>query len=133
MFSKEWYPEDNLGDINQDGIPDYFAIAIWGNGLSLITTVTGAEPADGDLNDLAGANPDEDYIPGVWQSQGKLAIVNKSLASYAPIGYAFNNRLEFRGFHYGLNETSITKSVVCFSEAETNAYKAAFAEKNGRD
>ena len=133
VFSKEWYPEDNLGDINQDGIPDYFAIAIWGNGMSLITTMTGAEPADGDLNDLAAGNPDEDYIPGVWQSQGKLSLVNKELASYAPVGYPLNNRLEIRGFHYGLNETSLTLSDVCFSEAETNAYKAAFKAKNNAD
>ena len=133
VFSKEWYPEDNLGDINQDGIPDYFAIATWGNGLSLITTMTGAEPADADLNDLAAGNPDEDYIPGVWQSQGKLSLVNKELASYAPIGYPLNNRLELRGFHYGLNETSLTLSDVCFSDAEQAAYKAAFKEENNRD
>ena len=132
VFSKEWQPEDNLGDINQDGIPDYFAIAIWGNGLSLITTVTGAEPADGDLNDLAAANPDDDCIPGVWLSQGKLAIVLKELASYAPVGYEFNNRLELRGFHYGLNETSLTMSEPSFSEAEQKAWEA-FAADNGLD
>ncbi|MBQ3808553.1 MAG: LamG domain-containing protein [Kiritimatiellae bacterium] len=133
VFAKEWKAEDNLGDINQDGIPDYFAIATWGNGMTLITTMTGAEPADADLNDLADGNPDEDYIPGVWQSQGKLSLVNKELASYAPIGYPLNNRLELRGFHHGLNETSLTLSDVCFSEAETNAYKKAFAAANGRD
>ena len=134
VFSKEWYPEDNLGDINQDGVPDYFAHAGWGDGgSSLITSTVGGEANDNDLVDIATGNPDGDFIPGVWQAQGALSIVNRALASYAPIGYAFNNRLEFRGFHYGLNETSITKSVVCFSEAETNAYKAAFAEKNGRD
>ena len=134
VFSKEWYPEDNLGDINQDGVPDYFAHAGWGDGgSSLITSSVGGEATDSDLVDIASYNPDGDFIPGVWQAQGALSIVNRALASYAPIGYAFNNRLEFRGFHYGLNETSITKSVVCFSEAETNAYKAAFAEKNGRD
>ena len=133
VFSKEWYPEDNLGDINQDGIPDYFAIATWGNGLSLITTMTGAENADADLTDIAAGNPDEDYIPGVWQAQGKLNLVNKELASYAPIGYPLNNRLELRGFHYGLNETSLTMSDVCFSTAETNAYKAAFKAKNNAD
>ena len=133
VFSKEWYPEDNLGDINQDGIPDYFAIATWGNGMSLITTMTGAEPADADLNDLADGNPDEDYIPGVWQAQGKLSLVNKELASYAPIGYPLNNRLEIRGFHHGLNETSLTLSDPSFSDAEQAAYKAAFKEENNRD
>ena len=133
VFAKEWKAEDNLGDINQDGIPDYFAIATWGNGMTLITTMTGAEPADADLNDLADGNPDEDYIPGVWQSQGKLSLVNKELASYAPVGYPLNNRLELRGFHHGLNETSLTLSDVCFSEAETNAYKAAFKAKNNAD
>ena len=94
--------------------------------------MTGAENADADLNDIAAGNPDEDYIPGVWQSQGKLAIVNKSLASYAPIGYPLNNRLELRGLHYGLNETSLTMSEPSFSEAEQKAWEA-FAADNGLD
>ena len=134
VFSKEWKSEDNLGDINQDGIPDYFAIATWGDGVdSLITTMTGAAKTDADLTDLAGGNPDEDFIPGVWQAQGKLNLVNKELASYAPIGYPLNNRLELRGFHYGLNETSLTASDPSFSAAEQKAYKAAFLAANGAE
>ena len=133
IFSKEWYPEDNLGDINQDGIPDTFAVTVWGSGASLIQATTGLDDLLGDLNDIAAGNPDEDYIPGVWQAQGKLNLVNKELASYAPIGYPLNNRLELRGFHYGLNETSLTLSDVCFSTAETNAYKAFFKAKNNAD
>lgn len=134
VFAKEWQPEDNLGDINQDGIPDYFAIATWGNGVdSLITTMTGGDKTEADLTDLADGNPDEDYIPGVWQAQGKLNLVNKKLASYAPIGYPLNNRLEIRGFHHGLNETSLTLSDPSFSDAEQAAYKAAFKEENNRD
>jgi len=134
VFAKEWKPEDNLGDINQDGIPDYFAIATWGNGVdSLITTMTGADKTEADLTDLADGNPDEDFIPGVWQAQGKLNLVNKELTSYAPIGYPLNNRLELRGFHHGLNETSLTTSDPSFSDAEQAAYKAAFKEENNRD
>ena len=133
VFSKEWQPEDNLGDINQDGIPDYFAIATWGNGVdSLITTMTGADKTEADLTDLAAGNPDEDYIPGVWQAQGKLTLINKELASYAPVGYPLNNRLELRGFHHGLNESSLTTSDPSFSDAEQKAWEA-FAADNGLD
>ena len=132
IFAKEWREEDNLGDINQDGIPDAFAWTVWGNGQTLIEATAGVESLAGDLNDLSAGNPDEDFIPGVWQAQGKLSIVNKELASYAPSGYAFNNRLELRGFHYGLNETAVADSAASFSEDEQRAWEA-FADANGLD
>ncbi len=137
IFSREWLEADNCGDINADGVPDLFAIKVWRGGRLLSTAgdaATGGSIAIGsDLLDLADGNPDEDFIPGVWQAQGKLNLVNKELASYAPIGYPLNNRLEIRGFHHGLNETSLTLSDPSFSDAEQAAYKAAFKEKNNRD
>ena len=137
IFSREWLEADNCGDINADGVPDLFAIKVWRGGRLLSTAgdaATGGSIAIGsDLLDLADGNPDEDFIPGVWQAQGKLNLVNKKLTSYAPVGYPLNNRLEIRGFHHGLNETSLAASDPSFSEAEQAAYKAAFKEENNRD
>ena len=137
IFSREWLEADNCGDINADGVPDLFAIKVWRGG-KLLTTAGDAATGGGiaigsDLLDLADGNPDEDFIPGVWQAQGKLNLVNKELASYAPVGYPLNNRLEIRGFHHGLNETSLTLSDPSFSDAEQAAYKAAFKKENNRD
>ena len=137
IFSREWLEADNCGDINADGVPDLFAIKVWRGGRLLSTAgdaAAGGSIAIGsDLLDLADGNPDEDFIPGVWQAQGKLNLVNKKLTSYAPVGYPLNNRLEIRGFHHGLNETSLAASDPSFSEAEQAAYKAAFKEENNRD
>ncbi len=134
IFSKEWLAADNLGDINQDGIPDYFATAGWGDGGdSLIATTTGGETLANDLVDIASGNPDGDYLPGYWTGGTGATLVDSATSSYAPVGYEFNNRLEIRGFHDGLNETSVALSDVWFSEAETNAYKLAFAAANGTD
>ena len=148
VFSKEWVVEDNLGDINQDGIPDYFAMVGWGDGKeSLIASTTGGDTKENDLTDLAGGNPDADFLPGVYEQLGVERLIGASYQisigghtydapaknSYAPVGIPFSNRLELRGFHDGLNETQVTKSDVSFSISETNAYKAAFKEANGRD
>ena len=131
IFSREWLEADNCGDINADGVPDLFAIKVWRGGRLMTTSadaIMGGGIAIGsDLLDLADGNPDEDFIPGVWQAQGKLSLVNKELASYAPVGYPLNNRLEIRGFHHGLNETSLTLSDVSFSGAEQAAWEAFVA------
>lgn len=116
VFAKEWLPADNLGDINQDGVPDAFAIKTWKGG-KLIPLVAGVEnDTDADLVDLAQSNPDEDYLPGVF---GDVAN------SYAPIGQPFGTRIELRGFDNGLNATDYTASDVSFSDAEQAAYTAA--------
>ena len=146
IFSREWRIADNLGDINQDGVPDTFATTVWGGGQSLIQATTGLDNLEGDLQDLAGGNPDEDYLPGVY-GEGETALAStyelriggatfaggRAVNSYAPIGLALNNRMELRGFHEGLNEQVLTTSDVSFSKAETNAYKAAFKAANGAD
>lgn len=115
IFAKEWLPADNLGDINQDGVPDAFAIKTWKGG-KLLNLVYGAEDTEVDLNDLAQSNPDEDYLPGVYADKAM---------SYAPIGVPFSTRLELRGFDNGLNATDYTKSDVSFSKDEQAAYTAA--------
>ncbi|MGN0854053.1 MAG: LamG domain-containing protein [Kiritimatiellia bacterium] len=123
IFAKEWRVADNLGDINQDGVPDVFAIKTWKGG-KLLSLVYGAETdAAADLNDLAQSNPDEDYLPGVYAGS----------SSYAPIGPAFNTRTELRGFDLGLNATDYTVSKLEFGEEEQKAYRAATGEDYNPD
>ena len=145
VFSKEWKVEDNLGDINQDGIPDTFAVTPWGSGESLIRATTGLENVDGDLVDIAAGNPDEDYLPGVYAQdstsllQGNYQVTIGGITyqagaknSYAPVGIAFNNRMEIRGLHEGLNETVLTRSEPSFSKDEQKAWEV-YAAANGLD
>lgn len=125
VFAKEWLTPDNLGDINQDGVPDAFAIRTWKGG-KLIPLVAGVEEdVDADLTDLAASNPDEDYLPGVFEQDGVVALVNDSQNSYAPVGIPLTTRTEIRGFHRGLNAQDITLSDADFSEDEQKAYTAA--------
>ncbi len=116
VFAKEWLVADNLGDINQDGVPDAFAVKTWKGG-KLIPLVAGVQDdTEADLIDLGGSNPDEDLLPGVY------ADVKKS---YAPVGRPFTTRLEVRGFDTGLNARDVGHSDVSFSEDEQKAYTAA--------
>ncbi|MBQ1344837.1 MAG: hypothetical protein IIY62_00605, partial [Kiritimatiellae bacterium] len=125
IFAKEWLPADNLGDINQDGVPDAFAIKTWKGG-KLIPLVAGVEnDADADLVNLADSNPDEDYLPGVFQQDGMVALVDSARNSYAPVGIPLTTRTEIRGFDRGLNAIDITRSDAEFSEDEQKAYTAA--------
>ena len=112
IFSREWMPADNCGDINADGVPDAYAMAVWKGG-NLIELMDG-DILENDLMDLAGANPDEDYLPGVYRGAGGTALVNGSDNSYAPIGSPFSSRLEFRGFRSGLNARDLARSDISF-------------------
>jgi len=133
VYAKEWRVADNLGDINQDGVPDAYAATVWGTGQSLIQASTGMDDLEGDLVNIAASNPDEDYLPSIARALQNAQIYNRGGSSYAPFDYALDNRLEVRGFHEGLNETSIARSDVSFSEDEARAYKDYFREVNGTD
>ncbi len=129
VFAKEWKPTDNLGDINQDGVPDVFAHTDWAGG-NLIKLAAGNEDDEtlitSDLLDLAQTNPDEDKLPGILKQSvnGALSLTDEGGQSYAPIGLDFITRWEIRGLHEGLNATDLTKSDVDFSEDEQKAYTA---------
>ena len=131
VFAKEWMPADNLGDINQDGIPDVFATTVWpGANTTLIQAGTGGEILDNDLANLAKVNTDEDYLPGVWNNKGEVTLVDNAKGSYAPIGHAFTAIREIRGFHDGLNAIGNGfASDVNFSEEEHAAWEAYAAAK----
>ena len=46
IFAREWLPEDNLGDINGDGVPDEFAVKKWRGGYQIPAADTIAKIAD---------------------------------------------------------------------------------------
>ena len=137
IFAREWLTTDNLGDINQDGVPDVFVHTTWGNGK--ILDVLGYDSVQDDLRDIAGSNPDEDYLPGIYGANGQIANVNSTGSSYAPIGLAFTTRREFRGLGTGLNEKGISDPD--FTTVESNAYYVAvegktlkeIADERGKD
>jgi len=92
IFSREKYPLDNCGDINQDGIPDRMLVK-YNFGVAF----------DGvsDLESLAGYNEDQDYLPAT--STGGNRLVPNVASEWATKGIAFNAYYEIRGFGKGLN------------------------------
>ncbi len=120
IFSLEYLTSDNLGDINQDGIPDvYAAKKNWKNGTLFAAAGYSLEDEDpGDLKTLGGWNNDVgggsgdaeddasgeggggDFLPSATSS-GTSLIPN--LVNWATAGGKFTAKLEVRGFDDGLN------------------------------
>jgi len=145
VFSREFFPSDNLGDINADGIPDYLAIRHkWYNGLLVDAAGSGGgEGGSGSSGSehfarLDTCNVDEDFIPGAWTSGG-LGLAFAGLSSYSPYvssATPFNAAYEIRGFGGGLNYAHTDGHVVSeadFSDDEKFAYQLAFAAETGAD
>ena len=132
IFALEYLPEDNLGDINQDGIPDVYAsVSGWsygGESKTLVEWAGGSSPAEDGLVTLGKANIQSELLPGVYQSANKAALVSEGKVSYGLTGPEFTARLKIRGFHEGLNDTINTRSDPSFSDDEQAAYEAYLAE-----
>ncbi len=96
IFSKEYRWQDNCGDINGDGIPDW-VIAKYGLGVYDIDSL---ELVANDLTDVSAYNEDEDLLP-------KGSAGGNTLVPNAPSGWdenmPFHAQLEIRGFGIGLN------------------------------
>ena len=130
IFSKEYLPTDNLGDINLDMVPDYYAVMpIWDGGKRLFEVAGGAAEAGGDIefNGLK-YNDDGDYLP----SRSFEGGMPSSVSGWTTLSAPFTAYWEIRGFHEGLNHRTghdgMNKfvrgtwvSTPHFSEAETNA------------
>lgn len=104
VFSREWRPTDNVGDIMQDGVPDVFAAYMaWASGTTLAGAAGGSTDGEsaGDLMQLDTYNGDEDYLPAPTAT-GSSLIPNVS-SSWATYGEPFTAYLELRGFGPGLN------------------------------
>ncbi len=105
VFSKEYKESDNMGDINEDGVPDYFAILDYANGRL-------AEP-DGQGSELGAVNAlndDEDYLPGGSQITGANFIPGDT-SGWSTRGAPFTARMEIRGFG-GADESEGANSTV---------------------
>lgn len=108
IFAREYFREDNLGDINYDGIPDVFAHYTWGAG-NMIELLSGGTLLENNLIALNKFNNDGDRLPKVYEG-------GQNNFNYAPIGPEFNARLEIRGFHPGLNAIDVVKSDPSFCD-----------------
>ena len=131
IFSKEYLVTDNIGDINQDHIPDLYAVTKVWRGSSLFETVGGSTEdgmVQGDLFDFYNYNGDGDYLPSDSFEGGLPSTAN----GWSTLSVPFDAELEVRGFHEGLNHRTDSDGLnlfvrgrwasdPCFSEAETNA------------
>ena len=94
IFSREWRAADNMGDINADGVPDFFAIAkSYANGTVQEADGTGAEAR----TQIDTLNDDLDFLPG------RIAVPLAPSTWSGDDGSPFTARLEVRGSHNGLN------------------------------
>ena len=135
IFSKEYKARDNMGDINQDGVPDLFAtVRTWGNGSVTLVNVDGT---GSDLADLRGDNRDNDFLPAANQIE-QAAIVPGAGSDWSG-GQPFATPIEVRGFHDGLNygmfrfheeERERWVSDLDMSEAEIAALNRYVQERN---
>lgn len=90
IFSREWRPSDNCGDISNDGIPDLIA-NYYGLPALVGTDIANASDYNGDL----------DFLPGAASDGG--GIIGGSSNTWAAVGRPFTAFLEIRGYHPGLN------------------------------
>ena len=111
IFSKELLPSDNVGDINQDGIPDVFAVNYTFDGGKLYVFANGGmeggggEDAGGAMATdvrpgLKGFNGDGDFLPADSVMSGNVLI---TADSWTTVGQPFTAELEIRGFDQHLN------------------------------
>ncbi|MCQ2390682.1 MAG: hypothetical protein MJ240_04610 [Kiritimatiellae bacterium] len=142
VFAREFYAEDNMGDINADGVPDFFAKKY--DLYTLMAANSGNSSGSGDqqaggLTDgmdvkknVAAYNGDEKGDGAVASGDGEAGSAGDFLPlcydvpgsfSWAP-GSAFKAVTEIRGFHEGLNEPGV--SDISLSEAERVALTHAF-------
>ncbi len=101
VFSKEFRPSDNAGDINQDGIPDRTVLKY---GFGVVDSDSGSVSGNdvGSGSNLASFNDDEDFMPK-YTSAGNPTVPNVSSEWESNDQLAFVARLEIRGYHDGLN------------------------------
>ena len=111
IFSKERYPSDNVGDINQDDVPDKFAVDFtYDQGWLYQFANGGSEGGDGGdggeataldvTTNLKEFNGDGDYLPADSMKSGNILV---TADSWTTRGKPFAAHLEIRGFDKNLN------------------------------
>ena len=97
VFSKEYLPSDNMGDINQDGVPDIFVDRFGMGVFDENGKITG-----NDLASLQDYNDDEDYLPNTM-SADYAAFIPGLAESWVMSGRAFTADMEIRGYDAHFN------------------------------
>ncbi len=129
IFALEYMVEDNVGDLNQDGIPDVYAANTGWDGGRLYEFAEYELEEGGDLKNLANQNGDLDFLPSKTAQGGTLV---ETIQNWATLGGEFTAYLEIRGFGAGLNmrqdNDGLNRNVrgnwisdPCFTPAESNA------------
>ena len=98
VFATEWEYHDNLGDIDQDGVPDIFALKAYSNGALATADGAGGELGSG----AAGNNNDGDFYPAA-SHLGDSPLLPGATSGWATSGTAFDAMREIRGYDDGLN------------------------------
>lgn len=98
VFATEWEYHDNLGDIDQDGVPDIFALKAYSNGALATPDGAGGELGSG----AAGNNNDGDFYPAA-SHLGDSPLLPGATSGWATSGTAFDAMREIRGYDDGLN------------------------------
>ena len=101
IFAREKFVADNMGDINADGIPDFYYKSFWYGGADAGGGFGGGSEAD-DLTDLSYFNDDNDFLPGAGAASS--ALIPGLPETWATEGRPFTAYLEIRGFGDGLND-----------------------------
>ncbi len=104
VFAKEKRPSDNVGDMNQDGIPD---ILLKKYGFGIVDENNAF--VGNDLADVSAYNEDGDFLPFKSTMNYAGAVPNTSNA-WAEAGEPFTAVREIRGFGEGLNGNGINPS-----------------------
>ena len=98
VFSREHNQYDQMGDINDDGIPDYYMLySNYANGA--LATV---DNEGGELAAINAKNDDDDYYPSSSHT-GVSSIAPGAVSGWATKGAPFTAEKEIRGYHEGLN------------------------------
>ena len=98
IFSMEYARADNMGDINFDGVPDYFATYEYSNG-ALVDTESGN---GSDLAGVSGNNADNDFYPNA-SLLGSTTLIPGAVSGWSGNAQPFGAAKEIRGYHDGLN------------------------------
>ena len=102
VFSREYLATDNMGDINQDGIPDIYVDKY---GLGVSDSKNGQLTGD-DLLKITSenhGNDDEDFLPTTGIG-GYSALIPGLPGSWQALGTPFTAKTEIRGYGEGLND-----------------------------